>query len=103
MIASRLRQIAAAIASLSTRILPPAMRQWGIAMQYEVEVIDRTGRAMSFAIGCLGFALQQAFIFRVLRPLIFMAGAGAHTRQEAIMLNIRNNLFQHPRRMVAFI
>lgn len=52
-----------------------------------------------FALGCLGFALHQALIFHVLRPLQLMAGSGVHAHQEAIIMNIRNDLFQHPRRM----
>jgi Cell cycle protein len=95
-------QVALAIARLSTRILPPTMRQWGFAMQNEVEAIERADRATMFALGCLGFALQQALIFQVLRPLQFMAGSGVHADQEAIIMNIRDDLLQHPKRMAAF-
>jgi hypothetical protein len=100
MIARKVNQLAVAISCISTRILPPAMRQWGIAMQYEVEVIDRADRAIRFAIGCLGFALQQAFIFHVLRPLQLIAAIDANTKQEANMLSFKLDLFQHPKRMV---
>jgi hypothetical protein len=99
MTSARRNQVAIAIARLSAEILPPTMRQWGIAMQYEVEIIDRADRAMKFAVGCLGFALHQALIFHALRPLQLMADSGAHADREAIIMNIKNDLFQHPRRM----
>jgi hypothetical protein len=95
-------QMAVAIARLSTRILPPAMRQWGFAIQYEVEAIESADRATMFALGCLRFALHQALIFHVLRPLQLMAGSGVHANREAITMNIRNDLFQYPRRMTGF-
>lgn len=99
MTSAKRNQVALAIARLSTRILPPAMRQWGFAIQYEVEAIERADRATMFALGCLGFAFHQTLIFHVLRPLQLMAGSGVHPGQEAIIMNIRNDLFQHPRRM----
>ncbi len=101
MIPAKRNQPAIAIARLSTRILPPTMQQWGFAMRYEVEAIERADRATMFALGCLGFALHQALIFYVLRPLQLMAGSGVHVGQEAIIMNIRNDLFQYPKRMTA--
>jgi hypothetical protein len=75
------------------------MRQWGFAIQYEVEAIESADRAIMFALGCLRFALHQALIFHVLRPLQLIADSGVYPGQEAIIMNIRNALFQHPRRM----
>lgn len=100
MIPVKLSQLAIAIARLSARILPPTMRQWGFAIQYEVEAIERADKATMFALGCLGFALHQSVIFHALRPLQLLAGSGVHAGQEAIMFNISNDLFQRPRRMV---
>jgi hypothetical protein len=100
-IPAKLNQLAIAIARLSTRILPPTMLQWGFAIQYEVEAIERSDRATMFALGCLRFALHQALIFHVLRPLQLVAGSGVHPGQEAIIMNVRNDLFQHPKRMAA--
>lgn len=99
MIPANRNQVAMAIARLSTRILPHAMRQWGFAIQNEVEAIERADRATMFALGCLGFALHQAVIFHVLRPLQLMAGSGVHAGQEAQLMNMRNDLLQHPKRM----
>jgi hypothetical protein len=96
-----IKQFAGAIALVAIRIMPPAIRQWGIAMQHEVDAIERADRAMVFAFGCLAFACRQALIFYVLRPALLMVGATSFTIQEASMMNLWNNLLQHPQRIGA--
>jgi hypothetical protein len=96
-----IKHFARVIALLAIRIMPPEIRQWGIAMRYEVEIIERADRAVMFAFGCLAFACRQALIFYVLRPALLTVGATSFTIQEASMMNLQNNLLQHPQRIGA--
>jgi hypothetical protein len=50
------------IVRLAARLLPPAMRDWGRAMEAEVRMIDRAVPAFVFALGCLGCALRQVML-----------------------------------------
>jgi hypothetical protein len=92
-----IQQLAHAMARLSTRLLPAHLRPWGIAMQHEVDAIERPGDALAFVLGCLGFSCQQALVFHVLRPLRIFMGA---TAEEVNMKN-RHSLLQHPQWLVA--
>jgi hypothetical protein len=91
-----IHRLARMMGALSTWLLPPALRHWGVAMQSEIEVIERADRAMLFALGSLGFACQQFLSFYILRPL---QTATTITIQE---INMKTNLLQHPQRLTAF-
>lgn len=63
------KRFAIVTARLATSVLPPKLREWGSAMQSEVEAIETADKATIFAIGCFGFALRQRIIFFVQRSM----------------------------------
>jgi hypothetical protein len=90
------RQLAVWASRLSIFLLPPALRHWGVAMQYEVEAINKAERALLFAIGCLGFALRQAVVFHVRR---LFPDTDTLSRREALSMTWNTEIFQHPKKM----
>jgi hypothetical protein len=91
------------MSGLAVAILPRPVRPWGQAMRCEVEAIADAKSALSFAIGCLGFALREAVIFHILSPLHLplAAAAGALSSQGGLAMTIRDDLLLRPRRMIA--
>lgn len=47
------------------RLLPPALRPWGLAAAREAEGLPRPGEALRFALGCLVWATGEAIRFRI--------------------------------------
>jgi hypothetical protein len=58
------RQLAVWVSRLSIFLLPPALRHWGVAMQYEVEAINKL----------------VAWALRCVRPSSFTSGAYSRTQ-----------------------
>jgi hypothetical protein len=93
-----LHMFAVATARFATRLLPWPMREWGIAMQYEVEAIRRSDHAAFFAMACLGFALRQAVVSNLVR---MTAHGDDVTSKEALGMTIRSYLIESPRGFAA--
>lgn len=57
--------VAALVLRLACRLLPPRAQAWGEAAFDEVKRIDHPGRALAFALGCLGWAMREAAAHRI--------------------------------------
>lgn len=63
-----LHRAAAGLAALAVRALPDPLKAWGQAMAHEVDAIEGGTDALSFALGCAGFALFENIRFQLFRP-----------------------------------
>lgn len=87
-------RLAALLVRAAMRLLPPARRDWGRAMQAELAAIEGAGPALGFALGCLGTALREAALFQILRL------AGANEGRNGTM-GEQGGLDRRPRRLAA--
>ena len=94
-------RLAGLIVRLAARLLPPSMRAWGAGMASEVAAIDRPLEALSFALGCLGFAAREAVLFPLLRPFRAPAAAANDQFSDHGGPAVLHFLRQHPRGLAA--
>jgi cell division protein FtsW (lipid II flippase) len=76
------RDLATRVANFATALLPTELKVWGLAMRHEVDAIPTPAKAISYAMGCLFFALRHRFVF-----------AGKQ---------VLDHLVEHPSQMVAW-
>jgi hypothetical protein len=73
------RDGAGRLLALAVRLLPPARRPWGAAMQAELAAIESAGQRWRFAAGCVRVVVTRPAVLRRVGYPLLMAGVLAVT------------------------
>lgn len=91
------RTLALRLTNALLALLPPHLRDWGLAIRFELETIADDRDALRFALGSLLSLAPRAFAFHLLMPLTHLVGAEAHPMEATPMTDLPDDLFHRPR------
>lgn len=98
------RRAARGLLRLTSALLPPGLRPWGMAMRHELDAVGGDRDALRFALGCIGFALGRAVAVHLLQPLCwpFAKAAAAFSSRRTSIMNQWTDVMRSPRATTAW-